>query len=141
GLDEPNLLSGSRRFDLPGSPHQHFVAEVGSDDGHRPPDGTVVSEGEVSGAGAEIENRTILGRPRRHEPGRSAPPSLVDVQAQKMIQEVVGRRDLAEHPADADFPLVEQFRFGHGGGPGNRVVDAPSSVYYLNRCPASRTTA
>jgi hypothetical protein len=57
-----------------------------------------------------------------------------------VVQEVVPRGDLAEHPADAAFALVEQGLCGHVW-PIRSVVDGPRSVYYLNRCPAPFVTA
>ncbi len=77
--------------------------------GTAPPRGAVVGEREVAGAGAEVEDRAALGRAGRDEPRGPRAPALVDVQAQQVVEEVVPRRDLAEHPADADFALVEQF--------------------------------
>ena len=104
-------------------PHQHLVAEVGPDDRHAPVGGAVVGEGEVAGAGAQVEDRAV-GRAGRDQPRRPAPPALVDVQAQQVVQEVVPRRDLAEHPADAGFALVEQFGEDTAWSR-NTVVDAP----------------
>ena len=37
--------------------------------------------------------------------------SFVDVQAQRVVEKVIPRRDLAEHAPDAGFALIEECRF------------------------------
>ena len=55
----------------------------------------------------------------RDDPRRSPTPVAVDVAAQQVVQQVVPRGDLAEHPADAVTRLVDA---GSGrGGVGGRV--------------------
>ena len=54
------------------------------------------------------------------------------------FKKIVPRGDLPEHPADAGFALVEQFRRNHGN-PEIKVAIGPS-IYNLNRCLAPPIT-
>ena len=83
------------------------MTEVSAEDRHGAAGGAVVGQCEVAGAGAEVEDRPPLGWARRDELRGPGPPALVDVEAEQVVEEVVPRRDLAEHPLDAHFAFVE----------------------------------
>ena len=102
---EPDAASGPRSFLH--RAHEHLVAEVGPDDGNAPLGRTIVGQSEVAGAGTQVEDRAGFSRVRWNEPRGFRSPAPVDIQAQRVVEEVVPRRDLSEHPANADLALVE----------------------------------
>jgi hypothetical protein len=134
GLDESDTRRCADPGNLPRAADEHLAAEVRGDDGHRAR-GPVVRQGEVAGAGAEVENGARGGGAGGNEPGGAGAPALVDIEAQEVIEEVVRGRDLAEHAADASFALVEQFS-GHDASWRTRF----RLRYYSNRVPAVTTT-
>src|SRR4029077_20960585 len=66
----------------------------------------VVGQRQVTGAGTHVKDRR---RPSRRRQARGPPaPVVVDVAAEKMVEQIVTRRDVAEHRPNARLTLVEQ---------------------------------
>ena len=64
----------------------------------------VIRQGQVAGAGTQVENGSRAHR--WDHSGRPPAPVVIDVKAQQMIEQIVARRDVIEHPADAFFSFV-----------------------------------
>ena len=100
------------------------------DDRHLAASGAIVRQGQVAGAGAEIEDRLeALGRHELHGPPA---PVAIDVQAQDVIEQVVHRRNRAEHGADPLFALVDGDGFAHSRGTARAGVSI-THLFYRRR--------
>src|SRR5262249_45421108 len=110
-LQKADAITGVVAVCLCHCPHEHFMAEIRADDGHAAAGSSMVSQRQVACAGTKIKNWGFAGR--WDEPGCPPAPVLIDVQAQQMIEQIVARRNLTEHPSDAALTLVKQ-RTGHG---------------------------
>src|SRR5262249_40180898 len=107
-FDEANGSVRRRDPRLFAGPDEHLMAEVRADNRHSSLCGPVVGQGQVASAGAQVENRPGLSWSWRGQPGGARPPALVNIQTERMVQKVIPRRDLAKHPPDAGFALVEE---------------------------------
>jgi len=115
GFDVADTSGGAAAPGLGTGRKQHRQTEIGADDRHPPLRRPVISEREIAGAGANIENggRYADSRNMRRRQLRCSPtPVAVDVQTKQVIKQIVAVRDVAEHRADAYFALVEQI-VGH----------------------------
>ena len=100
---------------------QHFVREVGADDGGVGRLG--VRDGEVPGAAAGVEDRPPRQRAaRRRRDGLDGDPPPPDVHAagERVVHQVVAAADLREHVADAVAGLVDRRGLGGRGFGGRR---------------------
>src|SRR5437016_5248307 len=82
------------------------MAEIGADDGNSASSGPVVSEGQIAGAGTQIEDRSVARV--RYNPRGPPPPIAIDVETKQVIQKIITRRDVAEHRANSRLALVEE---------------------------------
>ena len=106
GLKKANAVRRPTAARLVAGRQQHRQAEVGADDLQTTLSRPVVGQGQVAGPGANVENWAV-GRRRRQ--ARSTPaPVTVDIETEQVVEQIVARRDVAEHRANARFALVEQ---------------------------------
>src|SRR5689334_10554406 len=84
------------------------MAEISANDRDSPAAGCEILQRQIARAGANVQNWPIsFGR---YEPCCSPAPPAIDVQTEQMVEQIVARRDIAEHATDARFALVEQCR-------------------------------
>src|SRR5207253_1813947 len=107
-------------------------AEVAADDRHLAAGGAVVGQGQVAGAGADVEDGGVALR--RHEARGAPAPVAVNVKAEQVVEQVVARGDVAEHAADAGLTLVEQGR-GHRRLRGVRGATRGDNLVLAERAP------
>src|SRR6266571_7847368 len=112
----PWLLFGDAFFTCS---NEHGMGEIRADDAD--PSGARESESEVTGSTAEIEGESIgAAEDGLQMPGGACAPKAIELQRQKMIEQIVSRSDLRKHFAD----------FVRGIGFGNRTFGARA----LNWC-------
>jgi hypothetical protein len=104
GFQKADALVGPAPTRFLSGSNQHGMAKVRTDDGHAPARGSIVSQGQVPGAGAQIQNRRHTLR--RHQPSRPPAPIAIHIQAQQMIEQIIPRRNVAEHSPDASFCFI-----------------------------------
>src|SRR5262249_4631458 len=82
-----NELDAPRRPLTPGlgdGSDEHFVAEVGADNGHGAVAGAILPKGQVAGPGAEVEDRATGSD--WYEAGAAPPPQPIYVQAEQVVE-------------------------------------------------------
>src|SRR5437660_894704 len=82
------------------------MTEIRTDDRDFPRGRTIISKSQVPRTGAQIQNRRVAVR--WNQAGRSPAPILVDIHAQQVVEQVITRRNVAEHSPNACLTLVEQ---------------------------------
>ena len=78
---------------------QHRLGEVGADDAARETRARATARADTSSVPAQRSTYVPVGaRSQLERSNRAAPPRLVDVEAEEMVEEIVPRRDLREDP-------------------------------------------
>jgi len=92
--------------------HQHGVRKIAGENARRRP-APLERERQIASAAANIQNACAgLRENRRHSRHGAAAPMAIDVHRQQMIQQIVARRDPAEHPAHPRRCLLLSSRAG-----------------------------